>query len=378
MIIKTFTADTAASALKKVRQEMGGDAIVLKTREISDQVGGRQMEVTACLDKPSVAQASAALPNGTQSRLETSVTSPAVVAESPPAARIESGGENDLLDRIGRIESMLGRMFSLGLERTIEGERYAPFKDISRRLREADVPEEFLESLLAAMADGYHEDADCLTLAREHLVGCLSSMMQPDLGFHPGDRVLFTGPAGAGKSSVMGKVAARLVARQKRTVKLVTLDDIKIGAIDEICSYGELLGIEVADASKPEQGAPGDDQAITLIDSPALPRDREKLQALTARIERARPTHRLAVYSALTRSDDIAEFARWIKPLNPTHIAITMTDLTNRQGSVIAAAQCSGLKVGFFTDSPGGLGDVRVPDPDKLARLLLQAEVSLE
>ena len=37
MIIKSFTAESATAAMKMVRKEMGGEAIVLKTRQVVDR-----------------------------------------------------------------------------------------------------------------------------------------------------------------------------------------------------------------------------------------------------------------------------------------------------------------------------------------------------
>ena len=54
MIVKSFIADSVAGALKMVRSELGGDAVILKTRKIESikqkMVGGR-VEVTACIDQ---------------------------------------------------------------------------------------------------------------------------------------------------------------------------------------------------------------------------------------------------------------------------------------------------------------------------------------
>ena len=54
MIIKTFRAETSAAALKLVKMEMGGDAIVLKTTQSKDAGYKTVFEVTACLENPTV------------------------------------------------------------------------------------------------------------------------------------------------------------------------------------------------------------------------------------------------------------------------------------------------------------------------------------
>ena len=61
MIIKSFVAESASAALKMVREEMGGDAIVLKTRQVFDRTNRPRVELTACIEKASVAQASTIL-----------------------------------------------------------------------------------------------------------------------------------------------------------------------------------------------------------------------------------------------------------------------------------------------------------------------------
>ncbi len=50
MIIKSFIAESAGAALKQVRHTMGGDAVVLKTRQVKDARGMAQVEVTALID----------------------------------------------------------------------------------------------------------------------------------------------------------------------------------------------------------------------------------------------------------------------------------------------------------------------------------------
>ncbi len=51
MIIRSFVADSATSALKEVRTQMGGEAVVLKTRQVRTGNNGVQFEVTACLER---------------------------------------------------------------------------------------------------------------------------------------------------------------------------------------------------------------------------------------------------------------------------------------------------------------------------------------
>ena len=57
MIVKSFSSDTVAGALKKARTELGGDAVILKTRRLEAlqaAATGDKVEVTACIDSAAV------------------------------------------------------------------------------------------------------------------------------------------------------------------------------------------------------------------------------------------------------------------------------------------------------------------------------------
>ncbi len=65
MIVKSFIADTVAGALKQARNELGGDAVILKTRKLDGvhpSAGGGRVEVTACVDKAAAAPTPAPTP----------------------------------------------------------------------------------------------------------------------------------------------------------------------------------------------------------------------------------------------------------------------------------------------------------------------------
>src|SRR5690606_31759504 len=120
-----------------------------------------------------------------------------------------------------------------------------------------------------------------------------------------------------------------------------------------------------------------DPTCVTLIDSPALPSTVEAFADFARRLEHLKPSHRLAVFSALTRTSDVTKQARQMRVLAPTHFAFSMTDLTACHGAVIAAAETLAVKLALVTSSPGGLGRANAPDPLRLAEQLLSLETEV-
>jgi len=312
MIIKSFTAESASAALKTVRKEMGGNAVVLKTRQLTDRRGGPRVEITACLENPTVAQASVlstpdASQTGRPALLEDSVRS------APPMEPADTGStEAGIYRRLDELDRKLDWLVSV--ERPFRSSGGAPeaVRKIHDRLHDADLPEEFVSSVLGlALSQGGAED-NIEDRVRSTLVEHLSSVMTPAVTFQPGDRVVFVGPAGSGKSSVMGKLAARLVIQEKRKVSLVSLDDRKLGAYDELCGYAEVLGATVAEqvdsGGKPEPIS----DAIQLIDTPGLAADEEGRRVLAARLDQIDPGYRFAVFSS---------------PVSYTHLTLPTSDL---------------------------------------------------
>jgi flagellar biosynthesis GTPase FlhF len=84
----------------------------------------------------------------------------------------------------------------------------------------------------------------------------------------------------------------------------------------------------------------------------------------------------LAVLSTLHRSSDMEKFAAWLGPLRPTHLAVTMLDITNCWGTVIAACRATRLPLAFLTDSPSGMGEAKTPSARQMAASILNMEVT--
>ncbi len=380
MIIKTFRATSAAAARKKIRQELGCDAIVLQTRQDVTASGLPRIEITACLERPTVGRAEIALPDNRPAMSVPSddakdTTSGLLPKQEPSSARLSAAidrahGEPETHSQMKPTRSNRDRSRS-------PADKLPVLSEVCRRMADCDFSDQFISRFAAEVARVYNPPQDLLMQVRKTLIRQVSDLVQPGLDVKPGDRLLFLGPPGAGKSSAMARLAVQLVTTEKLRVTLAGIDFQRLAAHDELSGLAAIVGADVVDAFSVDAGQSADN-GIVLIDGPAIPRDKQELKRVRKMVRRAHPSHRLVVFSALTRGADLIELTTPLLEFKPTHLVMTMLDQTWRYGSVVTAAEALGIKLALVTDSPGGKGQIRPPQVQELIREIIADEVAHE
>jgi flagellar biosynthesis protein FlhF len=248
MQIKRFEAKTMTAALRMVKDEFGPEAVILSARALRQGRGffgaarASGVEVTAAKDSGWPTYTAAGLP-ATQR-----------VQAEPPAGLSEPSGRRGLFHSLN--ESL----------RSLAGRRSAPAADPARvgqppelaELHQHFLSQEVQPDLAAELVEhikrlpGY----DPLIGVR-HLRPQAATLLQ-DMGLRMAvdsteagtPRVVaLVGPSGVGKTTTVIKLAAREALQKGRRVALMTLDDRRIGAIEELRIYAEILDVPLAAAS---------------------------------------------------------------------------------------------------------------------------------
>jgi flagellar biosynthesis protein FlhF len=186
--------------------------------------------------------------------------------------------------------------------------------------------------------------------------------------------LLFFGPPGAGKTSIIAKIAARAILEQA-PVTMVTTDTVRAGAVQQLEAYGKRLNAPVRTADTPEALAEvmrEADGRLVLIDTtsvnPFLTQDVAQLRAYTDSADYEGILIMSAGREPLEAQDMAAEFRKFA----PDRLLVTGLDMSRRLGGILSALQASGAAFAEISATADIVDGVRPVNPVMLARLLLE------
>ena len=176
-----------------------------------------------------------------------------------------------------------------------------------------------------------------------------------------GGIVALVGPTGVGKTTTVAKLAARYALRHgARHVALITIDNYRIGAHEQLRSYGRILNIPVRVASDQQelQAALTEfgEKRLILIDTAGMSqRDLRLKDQLTMLVNRneSNQKHRIKTYlvlSTATRLSGLNEATEAFKCVAPDGVILTKIDETTSLGSALSVIVQHRLPIIYVSD----------------------------
>jgi flagellar biosynthesis protein FlhF len=380
MKMKRYVATDMRSALRAIREEQGPDAVILSSRPTSNGV-----EVCAAVDIELAAGEGTLAEEAALKRLErVALNELQRDAQQTAASALRSANAVSIEDRVElsraarAAETEEATPSSVGEElKNLRGlleqqlaalawndfTRREPLKaraltDLANLGLDRALAMEIIEELPANIGA---EQAQRLPYA---LLSRRLTVCPPPLERR--GAIALIGPSGSGKTTTLSKLAARYVLEQDpANLILISADDERLGAHEQLRSLGRLLGVRVESVSSLEEVAARvaalPDRMILIDTAGVVSRDGEAIARYRRWHEKSRGLQIMLALPASAQGGVVDEAVTQLGGI-ATCCALTRVDEAVSLGGVLSSLARSQLPLAYCCEGP------RIPDDIRPAR----------
>lgn len=354
MQLKRYEAPTIHEALKKIKAELGDNAVIFssKTHERSAGRARKFVEVTAAVDRKHDAN------------LHTihagCVLDPAL-SESPNGEKAPMIEENALFSHTFKPrESYAGdgmRSFAV------------PYRPYLKNLLSSGFNHDIACYLIGAANAEYRRDNNSNSISNILLQQIAYRLpLGGAININPQKRkiVALIGPTGVGKTTTLAKIAARCLPLKGIKVKIITIDTYRIAAAEQLKIYGKIMDLPVAVAATPadlkREIEARDDYNLILIDTPGMNyREKGRVNALNSWLGMHKEVETHLLLSATTSESVLDSTIQCFDKSMIDRFIITKIDESVTMGHLYNIAVSSKVPISYITTGQ------RVPEDIKPA-----------
>lgn len=260
-----------------------------------------------------------------------------------------------------------------------------PLFDMHLRLTESGVDVALADAIVGGVRDELHpselEDIGVVTrcveralAARLPVVGSVTRASREQRGRPL--MLAFVGPTGVGKTTTVAKLAAAYKLRHAVRVGLITSDTYRIGAVDQLRTYAQIIGVPLMvalSARETEQACQrlSDCDVILMDTAGRSPRDASKLDELATFVQAASPDETHLVLSAAADQQVMTRAAEKFAALSPDRLIISKLDEALDFGRLANVVHAARLPLSYVTTGQEVPDHIELANADRFARLIL-------
>ncbi len=382
MQIKRFEARDMQEALRLVKKEFGSEAVILSARSIKKNTGMYRF-----LSKPGV-EVTAAIDDTEDNKVNTQGRgNPDSPSQNPYAY------EGIVKNTLSKGHSLFKAMSGNSVQSEKREIKPVSYPDHERQkhgtglsliyramLVQGIAPE--LASRLVKSLKRCPFMTDCFDI--NNLKTCLVYAFN-DVGIYDapielkkGRQVIvaMVGTAGVGKTTIIAKIAAIYALDLDTKVALVTLDDFRIAAVEQLRIYGRIIGVPVETASSKKEFKKVIKKLhwadLILVDTPGInQRDRKGIDKLREILTSVRKIETHLVVTATYRDDNIEEAIEGFGIIPVNRLVFTRMDEALTCGCILNEISRTKIPVSYLSNGPEVPEDFVMDSLDTIADLII-------
>lgn len=421
MRIKKFTAGSMREALMQIKNELGEEAIILKSRKLPKKVfslGAQdEVEVTAAIDEtaaPSGVLLPLAMKNtGVYGRPRVSNV---IDPSDPGAPKIKPWRpmDDNLKHELRGIRQAETATIQKG-ELTENRQEQLQIMELKENIRELrDLVKTVLQNGSSAAAGGFTGgwavlykrlvDSEVNAAIATELIKEVSAMdillsdVQAERKFTAAlERILpvagplrlkkkgplivaFVGPTGSGKTTTLAKLAAHCRISKKKKISIITADTYRIAAIEQIRMFADIVKVGLQIIFSPDElpaalEACAEDDIVFVDTAGRSQRHSGHMDDIKEFLNALQADEIHLVLSATTKDSDQTDCVERYRPLGINRLLFTKLDETIRVGNILNVVHTSGLPVSYFTFGQSVPDDIEVAQTTRFVQRLWEGTV---
>jgi len=399
MKLKNYRAPTMHQALAQIKREIGPDAAIVRTRTFKRGgvfgLGARTIvEVTA---RPSQKADTRRRPVGnkrlqqaytvTTNPAQTNVRSVAMpqeafsgVSTATAPAPINGQFKDQLNDLRSLVEGLVKEQRQLHAPQMPE-QLFDLYLDLIQKEVADEMARELIDHTQKELTGNQVQN---MHLIRQRLVQIMDTMIDTSgpiaRNLDGSARVVaLVGPTGVGKTTTIAKLAADFKLRQNKKVGLITIDTYRIGAVDQLRMYADIIDVPLKVVLTPaelkEAVALMGDLDIILIDTAGRSQnDQIKIRELQTFLAAAAPHEIHLVLASTAHHSHMLSVAENFKVLGVDRLIFTKLDEAISFGVLLSVMKKMEASLSYITIGQDVPDDIEIGNSSRLARLLLGME----
>ncbi|HEO8418996.1 flagellar biosynthesis protein FlhF [Niallia sp. FSL W8-0635] len=389
MKIQKYIARDMPEAMKRIRAELGNDAVILHSKVIYK--GGflglfkkRNIEVLAAID-PSLSETS--IPQQPKKR---EVRNPVLIKQ--PITNTKSIDEASMSKRVSDFPDIAKQLDEINQNVQAFGDKSnnvsfsipTPITKVVNQLDKQEIDPTIKNRMVKELVAKWYAagenvaESDVFKWAQQLLLAEISSYSFGEVSLAK-KYINVIGPTGVGKTTTLAKIAANIILKKQKTVGFITTDTYRIGAIEQLKTYANILDVplEVCYSMEDFEQATKKLEScdVILIDTAGRNfRNKKYVEDLMQVVDYKREMETLLVLSLTAKQRDLEEIYQQFSAIEIDSFVFTKLDETSSYGAMINLIVSCQKGVAYITTGQNVPDDIVPATPLKLVNKIIEVD----